>query len=266
MIPQLGLGTFRIKGQKITDIVEQAIDIGYRHIDTAQFYENEADVGKALANTSIKRDNLFVTTKVWHENLKRQPLIDSLKRSCDHLQVDQVDLGLIHWPSPDNEVRPETYMEALMEAKSQGLTKHIGVSNFPTDLLRKADQIVGPGNILTNQVELHPFMQNDAVQAACKSLNIQVTAYMPLAVGKVMEDDTLKRIAVDHDASAAQVAIAWLLHKGIIAIPSTTKTSHLRSNFEAQQLSLSEDEMVAIDQLNRNERIVDPDFAPQWDN
>lgn len=264
LFPQLGFGTFRIKGQQITDLVEEALNTGYRHIDTAQFYENEADIGKALASTSVARDDYWVTTKVWYEKLKHQDVLDSLKQSRDNLQVDTIDMALIHWPSPDGVPLKES-LDALMEAREQKLIGHFGVSNFTTQLMQQSIDHVGADNIATNQIELHPFLQNQKVCDFCDQHDISVTAYMPLAVGKVMEDATIKRIAADHDASAAQVALAWLMHHNRVVIPSTTKVSHLHSNFKAQQLSLSEDEVVAIDKLDRNDRIVDPDFAPDWD-
>lgn len=263
MLPNFGMGTFRLSGPSLTDLVTEAIEMGYQHIDTAQIYENEADVGKALAQT--ESDDVFVTTKVWYESLKYQDVLDSLKKSSDRLQRDCMDLALIHWPSPNNDVPVEETLDALSEARERGLIKHFGVSNFTVDLLERAVDHVGAENIMTNQIEVHPFMQNRKVTQACDKLGVKVTAYLPLAKGAVVDNSTLQRIAVEHDASAAQVAIAWELHKGYVSIPSTTKVSHLRSNYNAQKLRLTDQNMADIDALDQRDRLIDPDFAPDWD-
>lgn len=263
MIPNFGMGTFRLSGNSLTELVEQAIDMGYQHIDTAQMYENEADVGKALNRSA--NDKVFVTTKVWHEKLKYQDVLNSLRESCDRLQRDTLDLALIHWPSPNQQVPLEETLDALTEARERGLIKNFGVSNFNIKLLKQAVNHVGAENILTNQIEVHPFMQNSKVTKACAELGVKVTAYLPLAKGAVMDNSTLQRIAEEHDASPAQIAIAWELHKGFISIPSTTKESHLRSNFEAQKIKLTDEDMAAIKELDENDRIIDPSFAPDWD-
>ncbi|MBT41606.1 MAG: 2,5-didehydrogluconate reductase DkgB [Idiomarina sp.] len=263
MIPNFGMGTFRLSGPSLTDLVSEAIEMGYPQIDTAQFYDNEADVGKALSQT--QPDNVFVTTKVWYESLKYQQVLDSLKTSSDKLQRDCIDLALIHWPSPNDEVPLEETLDALTEARDRGLIKHFGVSNFTVDLLQRAVDHVGAENIMTNQIEVHPFMQNRKVTEACEKLGVKVTAYLPLAKGAVMDNSTLQRIAVEHDASAAQIALAWELHKGYVAIPSTTKVSHLRSNLAAQKLRLTDENMADIEALDQRDRLIDPDFSPDWD-
>ncbi|MDV6315157.1 2,5-didehydrogluconate reductase DkgB [Idiomarina sp. HP20-50] len=263
MIPNFGMGTFRLKGPTLTELITEAVQMGYQQIDTAQAYENEADVGKALAQT--QSDDVFVTTKVWHENLKHQHVLDSLKTSSDKLQRDCIDLALIHWPSPNDEVPLEETLDALTEAKERGLIKHFGVSNFTIDLLERATQHVGSENIMTNQVEVHPFMQNRKVTESCQQKGVKVTAYLPLAKGEVMSNSTLQKIAHEHNATAAQVAIAWELHKGYVSIPSTTKVSHLRSNFAAQKLQLTDQDMADIEAIDQGERMIDPSFAPDWD-
>lgn len=265
MFEPVGLGTFRIKGKQLTDLVETALDIGYRHIDTATMYGNEADIGKALSNSKLTSDKVFVTTKVWHEDLAHDALLDSLKRSADNLQRDHIDLALIHWPSPNGAVPLQESLDALQRAKQDGLISNFGVSNFTRSLLKQAVGHAGADNILTNQVEMHPFMQNRAIANLCDEHGIRVTAYMPLAVGKVMEDPTLQQIAEEHDTSAAAIALAWLLHNKRTVIPSTTNKEHLQSNFDAQHLRLSAQEAKQIDTLDRGERIIDPDFAPDWD-
>lgn len=263
MIPNFGMGTFRLKGPTLTELITEAVAMGYKHIDTAQAYENEADVGKGLAQT--RSEDVFVTTKVWFESFKHQQVLDSLKQSADKLQRDCIDMALIHWPSPNDEVPMEETLDALTEAREQGLIKHFGVSNFTIDLMDRAIAHVGADNIMTNQIEVHPFMQNRKVTDACESNDIKVTAYLPLAKGEVVENDTLRAIAAQHNVTAAQVTLAWEMQKGFITIPSTTKTEHLRSNLKAQKIQLTAQDMADIDGLDRNERIIDPDFAPDWD-
>jgi len=263
MIPNFGMGTFRLKGPTLTELVTEAIEMGYKQIDTAQAYENEADVGKALAQT--KSDDVFVTTKVWFDSFKHQQVLDSLKQSADKLQRDRIDLALIHWPSPNDEVAMEETLDALTEAREQGLIKHFGVSNFTTGLMERAIKHIGADNIMTNQIEVHPFMQNRKVTDACDNNGIKVTAYLPLAKGKVVENSTLQAIAAEHNVTAAQVALAWEMQKGFVTIPSTTKTEHLRSNLKAQKIQLTDQDMADIAALDQNERLIDPDFAPKWD-
>ncbi|WP_404402870.1 2,5-didehydrogluconate reductase DkgB [Idiomarina seosinensis] len=263
MIPNFGMGTFRLKGPTLTELITEAVETGYKHIDTAQAYENEADVGKGLAQSNS--DDVFVTTKVWFDRFKHQQVLDSLQQSADKLQRNCIDMALIHWPSPNNEVPMEETLDALMQAREQGLIKHFGVSNFTIDLMERAIQHVGAENIATNQIEVHPFMQNRKVTEACEDKGIKVTAYLPLAKGKVVENSTLRGIALEHDATPAQIALAWEMQKGFITIPSTTNTDHLRSNFKAQKVQLTEQDMLDIAALDQNERIIDPDFAPDWD-
>lgn len=264
-LPAFGLGTFRLKGQQVIDSVSAGLELGYRHIDTAQIYDNEADVGQAIAAAGVARDQLFVTTKVWTENLARDKFIPSLKQSLAKLRMEQVDLALIHWPSPDDALPVAEYMQALAEAKQQGLARLIGISNFTVEHMRQAIAAVGAAEIATNQVEIHPFLQNRKVVEFARANGIHLTAYMPLAYGRVMEDATLLEIAGKHGVSAAQVALAWSLQQGFTVIPSSTKRANLAANLEAVKITLSDAEMSAIAQLDRGERLANPDFAPQWD-
>ena len=210
IIPNIGLGTYRIKGDEAISAISTALELGYRHIDTAQLYENETEVGRAIAISGIARDEIFVTTKVWFDKLDRKSLIPSLKESLEKLAMPQVDLVLAHWPSPNNAIPIQEYMESLAEAKSQGLTKLIGVSNFTNAILQKAIDVVGAGEIATNQIEVHPFLQNKKVIEFARTKGIHITAYMPLAVGKVMDDPTLIRIAERHKFGPAQIALFLL--------------------------------------------------------
>jgi 2,5-diketo-D-gluconate reductase B len=264
-IPAIGLGTYRLKDQDVIDSVNQALQLGYRHIDTAQIYDNEQAVGRAIADSGIDRDELFVTTKIWISNLAPRKLIPSLEESLGKLGLKQVDMTLIHWPSPDDKVPMEEYLPMLLEAREQGLTKHIGVSNFTIEQLGKAIDLVGAENIATNQVEIHPFLHNRKVAEFAREHDIQLTAYMPLAVGEVMQDPVLQAIGQAHQVTPAQVTLAWLLQLGYVVIPSSTKREHQQDNLHAADLRLSQEDMAAIAALERNQRIADPDFAPDWD-
>jgi len=264
-IPQLGLGTFRLQGQQASDSVRMGLELGYRHIDTAQIYGNEAEVGEALQASGVAREEVFVTTKIWTEHLAGDKLVPSLKESLRKLRLDRLDLTLIHWPSPKEAVPVAESMQALLEARRQGLTAAIGVSNFTNALLGEAIQAVGADNIATNQVELHPFLQNRTVAAFAREHGIHVTAYMPLAYGKALLDPVIQAIATRAKATPAQVTLAWLMAKGYAVIPSSTRRENLASNLGALGVQLAADDIAAIDGLERGERLVSPDFGPVWD-
>jgi 2,5-diketo-D-gluconate reductase B len=265
-IPKLGIGTFRLQGEVVIDSVRNGLEAGYRVIDTAQIYGNEAEVGAAIAASGVPRSELFITTKIWIENLSRDKLIPSLKESLAKLRTDYVDLTLIHWPSPGDEVPVAEFMAALAEAKAQGLTRQIGVSNFTVDLMQQAIEVVGAGAIATNQVELHPYLQNRKVVEFARGHGIQITSYMTLAYGKVLGDPVIQKIAERHDATPAQVALAWAMQLGYAVIPSSTKRANLDSNLKALDLTLSDQDMAQIATLDRNERLTSPQgLAPAWD-
>lgn len=265
-IPTFGLGTFRLKGQTVIDSVRNGLDVGYRLVDTAQIYENEAEVGQAIAESGVARQDLFVTTKIWIDSLAKGKLVASLKDSLAKLRTDQVDLTLIHWPSPGNAVPVAEYMGALAEAKAQGLTRLIGVSNFNIALLQQAIAAVGASEIATNQIELSPYLQNRRLAAFAKSQDIAITSYMTLAYGKVLADPVIGEIAAAHGATPAQVALAWALQLGYAVIPSSTQRANLESNLKAQSLRLTDAEMAQIATLDRGERLANPEgLAPAWD-
>lgn len=265
-IPAFGLGTFRLQDQAAIDSVRNALDLGYRLVDTAQIYGNEAAVGQAIADSGVPRGELFITTKVWTENLAADRLIPSLKDSLSKLRTEQVDLALIHWPSPGGAVPVAEYMGALAEARAQGLAAQIGVSNFTVALMQEAIAAVGAGAIATNQIELHPYLQNRSVAAFARSQGIHITSYMTLAYGKVLGDPVIGAIAQAHGATPTQVALAWALQLGYAVIPSSTRRENLASNLLAQQLRLSDAEMAQIAALDRGGRLVDPEgLAPSWD-
>jgi 2,5-diketo-D-gluconate reductase B len=265
-IPAFGLGTFRLKDQVVIDSVKTGLELGYRLVDTAQIYGNEAEVGQAIAESGVPRDQLFITTKIWTPNYAKAKLVPSLKESLQKLRTDHVDLTLIHWPSPKNEVPVAEFMGALMDAKAQGLTKHIGISNFTIALMKEAIAAVGAENIATNQIELSPFLQNRKVVDFAKSQGIRITSYMTLAYGKAMKDPVIEAIAKAHNATPAQVVLAWAMQLGYAVIPSSTKRENLASNLLAQELRLSDADMAQIAALDRNERLTSPEgLAPAWD-
>ncbi|MEX9254663.1 2,5-didehydrogluconate reductase DkgB [Pseudenterobacter timonensis] len=265
-IPAFGLGTFRLKGDVVIASVKTALELGYRAIDTAQIYDNEAEIGQAIAESGVPRSELFITTKIWTENLSKEKLIQSLKASLEKLRTDYVDLTLIHWPSPNDDVPVEEYLHALLEAKKEGLTRQIGISNFTIPLMEKAIAAVGAENIATNQIELSPYLQNRKVVDWAKQHGISVTSYMTLAYGKALKDEVIARIAAKHKATEAQVILAWAMGEGYAVIPSSTKRENLASNQQAQALRLDDEDKKAIAALDCNDRLVSPEgLAPQWD-
>ena len=265
-LPMFGLGTFRLKGEVAVDSVRTGLELGYRLVDTAQIYGNEAEVGQAIAASGVPRDELFITTKVWTEHYAADKLIPSLKESLRKLRTDRLDLTLIHWPSPGNAVPVAEFMGALAEARRQGLTGLIGVSNFNIALLAEAIAAVGAAQIATHQVELHPYLQNRKLVAFAATQGIATSSYMTLAYGKVLADPVVHQIAQARGATPAQVVLAWAMQSGHAVIPSSTRREHLASNLAAQALRLEDTEMVRIAGLDRGERLVSPEgLAPAWD-
>jgi 2,5-diketo-D-gluconate reductase B len=265
-IPAFGLGTFRLQGRVVIDSVSTGLELGYRVIDTAQIYENEAEVGEAIAASGIAREALFITSKIWVANFSGDRLIDSLKESLLKLQTDYLDLTLIHWPSPEDQVPVEEFMGALLEAKQLGLTRQIGVSNFTVDLMKQAIAAVGAEHIATNQIELHPYLQNRKVVEFAQSQGIQITSYMTLAYGEVLKDPVIQQIADRLQATPADVTLAWAMQLGYAVIPSSTKRTNLQSNLHARTLALSDADMALIAGLDRDHRLTSPKgLAPHWD-
>ena len=266
MIPKFGLGTFRLQQQAVIDSVKTALDVGYRAIDTAQIYGNEAEIGTAIQQSGFARHDLFLTTKIWVDNLAPEQLIPSLKDSLQKLRTDAVNLTLIHWPAPRKGIDIAESMQALLHAKQLGLTEQIGVSNFNIELTQQAIHSVGLEHLATNQIELSPYLQNQKLVNFLQTQKIDVTSYMTLAYGKVLNDPILLDIASQHGASTAQIALAWALNKGYAVIPSSTKREHLINNLEAQNIQLNPNEMQVIASLERHGREVNPEeLAPEWD-
>lgn len=267
-VPNFGLGTFRLKDDVVKDSVRNALELGYRAIDTAQGYGNEGEIGEVIAQSGVPRSDLYITTKIKPDNYSRDKLAASLRESVEKLGVDQVDLTLIHWPAPNGPVPAEEYLTALADAQQQGLTREIGVSNFTVALLQNAKKILGDTPIATNQVEIHPYLQNRTLADYARAEGLHLTSYMTLAVGKVLDDRVMQAIAQAHGATPAQVALAWALQQGYSVIPSSTKRENLESNLRALDLILSDDDMAQIATLDKGgaERIANPaSVAPDWD-
>ncbi|GGF31872.1 oxidoreductase [Aliidongia dinghuensis] len=262
-IPRLGLGTFRMPGGDAQPVVESAIALGYRHIDTAAMYENEAAVGAAIAASGVKRSELFVTTKVWHDQLAPDALRRAFETSLNKLRLDHVDLYLVHWPARDMDMAAT--LEALMRLRADGLVKGIGVCNFNLPMIRKAvDEIGAP--LAVHQVEYHPFLSQQPMLAYLRSHGIALTAYAPLAQGRAAADETLAAIGRKHGATGAQVAIAWLLDQpNVLAIPKAARKESQQANLEALTIRLDDEDRRSIAALPKDQRLVRPPFAPDWD-
>jgi 2,5-diketo-D-gluconate reductase B len=262
-IPRLGFGTFRMPGADAQPVVESAIALGYRHIDTAAMYENEAAVGAAIAASGVNRNELFVTTKVWHDQLAPQALHRAFESSLRKLGLDRVDLYMIHWPSKDLDM--VATLEALMRLRECGLTRAIGVCNFNLPMLRRAvEEIVAP--IASLQVEYHPFLSQAPMLSYVRSRGIPLTAYAPLAQGRAADDTTLASLGRKHGYSAAQMAVAWLLdQEGVIVIPKAARAESQKANLAALRIRLDDEDRAAIAALPKDQRFVRPPFAPKWD-
>ena len=264
-IPVFGLGTYGRTGAEGLVALRYALDVGYRHLDTAQTYGTEANVGQAVRESGLPRKDVFITTKIADTNLGPGRVTATLRESLKTIGVDYVDLTLIHWPSYRDEVPMASFLGELLEAKRIGLTRLIGVSNFTVALLKRAADLIGAKEIATNQVEVHPYLQNRALRAFSDGLGIVTTAYMPLARGAVASDPVFVRIAERHGCTPAAVSLAWLVSKGMVVIPASGKREHIQSNLCAVPVKLTPQEGSQIDALDRGRRIIDPPKAPDWD-
>lgn len=259
-IPAIGFGTWELDDVEAN--VRHALDVGYRHLDTAQIYGNEAEVGAALADSDVDRDDVFVTTKVWRDNAAAGDVTSSTERSLRELRLDHVDLLLLHWPA--DEIAPlGATLEALHRLQERELTRHIGVSNFPAARLAEAVELAP---IVTDQVEHHPYLSVDAIREVAHANDVAITAYSPIARGSVLDDEVITRIAAQHDASPAQVALAFLLtQQDTVVIPKSATPERITENLAAAELQLTDVELEEIAGLARGHREVDPPFAPAWD-
>lgn len=265
-IPMLGLGTFGRTGPEGLEALLAGLEIGYRHLDTAQSYGTEENVGKAVRRSGLPRGDIFITTKIADTRLRKADALASVEESLATLGVDQVDLLLIHWPSRNDEVPFEDYMSALAEAKSRGFARLIGVSNFPIELLKRSETLLGKGVLATNQVELHPYLQAPRLTAFAREIGMPLTAYRPLAHARVNKDETLQGIAAAHGVTPAAVTLAFLMAEGHIVIPASSNAGRLAENFAARDVTLSTADIEAIRALDSGTRLIDPEKAPAWDD
>jgi 2,5-diketo-D-gluconate reductase B len=262
-IPAIGLGTWDLRERTCVRMVEQALRIGYRHIDTAEMYGNEREAGEGLRASGIPRDQVFVTTKVWPDHLAPREFERATKESLAKLKLSEVDLLLIHWPNP--RVPLADTIGALCRMKREGFAKHIGVSNFTVDLLADAVKLATEP-LVTDQIEWHPFIDQSKVVAACGSSGLAVTAYSPLARGRVLTDENLRRIGAAHGKTAGQVGLRYLIQRGAIVIPRSSRPEGLAANFAIFDFELTPAEMTQIARLaHPRGRIVDWSGGPEWD-
>ena len=264
-IPALGFGTFRMPDDDVHRILPQALKLGFRHVDTAQIYKNEAAVGEVIAKSGIARTDIFLTTKVWVDRVGHQVFIASVDESLQKLKTDYVDLLLLHWPQ--SEMPLADRIGALNELRQTGKVKNIGVSNFSTALMAEAVKL-SDAPIVNNQIEYHPYLDQTKVLGEAAKTGMSVTAYYLMADGAVPKDEVLKDIGAKHGKTAAQVVLRWAVQqKDVIALSKTATESRLSENFEIFDFQLSEDEMQAVHKLARpNGRIVNPGhLAPEWD-
>ncbi|GAC1563714.1 MAG: aldo/keto reductase [Beijerinckiaceae bacterium] len=263
-IPAIGLGTWQLSGETCTRAVIAALECGYRHIDTAKMYGNEREVGEGLKSGGVPRDQVFVTTKVWRDDLHDGDLQRSAEESLKRLGLDQVDLLLIHWPNRNIPVKEA--VRALCDTRARKLTRHIGVSNFPVPLLQEALSVASEP-IVTNQCEYHPWLDQTKVLAACRKHAIAFTSYCPLGRGEGPRDPAIAKIAQRHGKTPSQVLLRWHIQQPqVIAIPRSGTPAHIKENIGIADFELSGDNMAAISAMTKaNSRIVDFDWAPDWD-
>ncbi|MDE5453695.1 aldo/keto reductase [Bradyrhizobium sp. CSA112] len=262
-IPAIGLGTWELRGRTCARIVEQALRLGYRHIDTAQVYENEREVGEGMRASAVRRDDIFLTTKVWPSNFAPKDLERSAKESLARLRLTEIDLLLLHWPNP--QVPLADTLGALARVKQQGLARHIGVSNFTVALIEEAVAAC-PEPLACDQVEYHPYLDQTKVSEACARHGMAVVAYSPVAKGRIKNDRALLRIGDRYRKTAAQVCLRWLVQQGVAAIPRTSKLERLSENIEIFDFELSEEDMQQISGMgSASGRFTDFGFAPKWD-
>jgi 2,5-diketo-D-gluconate reductase B len=262
-LPRLGLGTYRLQGDACRAAVESALGLGYRHIDTAEMYGNEDAIGTAIAASGVARADLHVTTKVWNENLAPDALRKAFDSSLKKLKLDHIDLYLVHWPSPD--MKLPAVFETLMKLKEEGRTRAIGVANFNIALLKQAvEEIKAP--IACNQIEYHVMLDQTPLRKYMAAKSIPLVAYCPLAQGRAASNETLIEIGKKHNASAAQVALKWLLDQdGVAAIPKASRAESQQANLGALNVKLDDADRKAIAALPKDQRFVKPGFSPVWD-
>lgn len=259
-MPVLGLGTWQNDDpRQCAKSVKNALELGYRHIDTAQAYGNESAVGEGLADADVSREEVFLATKVETGSLAYGDVLETTDESIVRLGVDYIDLLYIHWPAHSYD--PEDTLMAFDELFDRGKICHIGVSNFTEDHIEEARDILS-APVFANQIEMHPLLQQEGMREYAGENEIYLVAYSPLVRGKVFDVSKISEIAEKHDVSEAQVSLAWLREKGITAIPKATSMDHISDNWRSLNLELDEEDIDKIDSIDREERLIDPDFAP----
>jgi 2,5-diketo-D-gluconate reductase B len=262
-IPAVGLGTWDLRGRVCARVVEQALRLGYRHIDTAEIYENEREVGEGLRASGVKRNQVFVTTKVWQTHLAPREFERAAKESLVRLRMSDVDLLLIHWPSP--QIPLSETIGALCRMKTVGFARHIGVSNFTVPLIREAVKL-STEPLVVNQIEWHPYLDQSKLVAETRAHGLGVVAYSPIARGKAAGDMVLKTIGQHYRKTAGQVCLRFLVQEGAGVIPRTSKLERLEENLAIFDFELNDAEMDEIRRLaNPRGRVVDWTGAPKWD-
>jgi 2,5-diketo-D-gluconate reductase B len=263
-VPVLGLGTFELTGPAGEDAIRAAIDIGYRQIDTAIRYGNEVEVGRAIRSSGVARGELFVTTKIWFNDLKPDTVHQRVGESLERLGLDQADLLLVHWPAKD--VPLGETLAAFAEEKSKGRTRLIGVSNFTLALLDEALD-VHKAQLFCNQVEYHPFLSQERLLARMRRAGMLLNAYQPIARGKVFDNELLNALGRKYGKSAGQVTLRWLIQQDAVgAIPRSSRPENMRANLDIFDFELSPEDMAAIHGLASGKRYSDFDWAPAWDD
>ncbi len=259
-IPDLGLGTWKNEDpEQCAESVEAALDVGYRHVDTAQIYGNESAVGEGIAASDVDRDDVYLATKIWISNLASDDVHETFDRSLERLQTEYVDALYVHWPAGEYEA--EHTLEAFDSLHESGRVHDVGVSNFTQ---RYLDEALAVADVAVNQFEMHPLLPQQELVDACFERDVEVVAYSPLARGDVFDVPEIQEVASRHDTSPAQVSLAWLMEKDVHPIPKATGRGHIEDNYGVLDLELSEEDVELVDSIETRSRQVEPDFAPDW--
>lgn len=260
-LPPLGFGTFQLHDEDCATAVETALEAGYRHVDTAQYYENEAAVGDGLAAADVPRDDVTVATKLWHDDLDPASVHDGIRESRERLGVDSIDLAYVHWPA--NTYDPEATLGALSECYDDGLLDAVGLSNFTPELIDEAlDCCDAP--VAAVQAEVHPLLPQSDLLAHCADRGLDLVGYNPLMHGFALDRPEVESVAAKHDVSSARAILAWHRTRGVVPIPKATSDDHVRDNYASLDLELDDEDIAKFDGIEERQRLGDPEFAPDW--
>ncbi|MCA9398049.1 aldo/keto reductase, partial [candidate division WWE3 bacterium] len=253
----IGFGTYQLQGDICYQAVSTALEVGYRYIDTADRYQNQQEVGKAIQQSQLKRDELFVTSKIWHTNQYTKQIIDDAQRFLDELQLEYLDLLLVHWPNRSIPIQ-ET-VDGFLKVLESGYVKHVGVSNCTVHHLEDFEKAGFP--IENNQIEFHPSLNQHELLTYCQSKNIVVTAYSPLAQGDDLHLDTVTSLAQKYEKSPAQIVLNWIRQKGVVPIPRSESKEHIVDNYQSIHWGLTEEDIALLNQVDQNHRVINPPFG-----